>query len=159
MNITLKNIKHSAFASQETHCYSAVLYVNNKKFATVSNEGFGGCDRVEPINGGFTPEFLATLKAVSAHIKTICKEEYASLEYWCALEVNDFLMRKDLRNGLKNKVLGIGADGKVYSWKKISGVTLDGVITAVKAVRPDTVILNEMSEDDAFRLFKQAVAA
>ena len=159
MNITLKNIKHSAFASQETHCFEAVLYVNGKAFATIKNEGFGGCDHVEPIKGGFTPEFLATLKDVSAYVKSICTEEYASLEYWCALQVNDWLMRKDLRNGLKNKVLGIGADGKVYSWKKISGVTLDGVITAVKAVRPDTVILNEMSEDDAFRLFKQAMAA
>ncbi len=47
MKIELKNIKHAAFASQETHCYSANLYVDGKKYAHVSNDGHGGADRVE----------------------------------------------------------------------------------------------------------------
>ena len=44
MKIELKNIKYSDFASQETYCYEASLYVDGKKVGTVSNDGHGGCD-------------------------------------------------------------------------------------------------------------------
>ena len=44
MKLKLKNIKHSEFASQETNCYQAVVYLNGKPFADVSNDGHGGCD-------------------------------------------------------------------------------------------------------------------
>ena len=44
MKIELKAIKYSAFASQETHCYEANLYVDGKKIGVVSNDGHGGAD-------------------------------------------------------------------------------------------------------------------
>ena len=44
MKIELKNIKHSEFASQETHCYEATLYIDGKRVAIVGNDGHGGCD-------------------------------------------------------------------------------------------------------------------
>ena len=44
MKLELRNIKYSSFASQETSCYQAKLYVDGKPFATVGNEGCGGCD-------------------------------------------------------------------------------------------------------------------
>ena len=44
MKLELKSIKHSAFASHETYCYQANLYVNGKAIAIVSNEVIGGCD-------------------------------------------------------------------------------------------------------------------
>ena len=65
--IELKNIKYAAFASEETHCYEATLYVNGKRFAHVSNDGHGGCDRQEPIKP-YTYKDLAQLE------KTIAKE-------------------------------------------------------------------------------------
>ena len=49
MKLELKNVKHAAFASQETHCFEATLYVDGKRFATVSNEGHGGCNYEYPI--------------------------------------------------------------------------------------------------------------
>lgn len=42
--ITLKNVKHAAFASQETNCFEATVYVDGKSFCKVSNEGHGGPD-------------------------------------------------------------------------------------------------------------------
>jgi hypothetical protein len=42
--LTLKKIQHSAFNSQETHCYMAKLYFGTKLIAMVGNEGHGGCD-------------------------------------------------------------------------------------------------------------------
>ena len=46
MKIELKNIKHSEFASEETFCYEATLYVEGKPFAQVSNDGKGGADHL-----------------------------------------------------------------------------------------------------------------
>jgi len=44
MNITIKNVKHSEFASQETHCFEATVYVDGKRAFKVSNSGHGGSD-------------------------------------------------------------------------------------------------------------------
>lgn len=46
--IQLKNVKYAAFASEETHCYEASVYFDNKKVGTVSNDGHGGCDYQYP---------------------------------------------------------------------------------------------------------------
>lgn len=48
MDIQLKNIKYSAFASQETSCYMATIYIDGVKVGTVENDGNGGCDFVHP---------------------------------------------------------------------------------------------------------------
>lgn len=48
MKIELKNVKHSEFASQETECFSATLYIDGKKVGTVSNDGHGGCNLYHP---------------------------------------------------------------------------------------------------------------
>jgi hypothetical protein len=42
MKITLKNIKYSAFASEETNCFSATIYIDGKKACEVRNGGYGG---------------------------------------------------------------------------------------------------------------------
>jgi len=42
MKIELKNIKHAAFASRETDCFSASVYIDGKLAGTVENDGQGG---------------------------------------------------------------------------------------------------------------------
>jgi len=42
--IELKNLKVAEFASQETTCFEATVYVDGKRFCTVRNEGSGGPD-------------------------------------------------------------------------------------------------------------------
>jgi len=37
--IELRGIKRTAWASEETHCYQATLYVDGEKWGTVSNQG------------------------------------------------------------------------------------------------------------------------
>jgi hypothetical protein len=48
MNITLRKIKYAAFASEETHCFSADIYIDGKKEGTARNEGHGGSTFIEP---------------------------------------------------------------------------------------------------------------
>ena len=39
MKLELKKIKHCQWASEETHCYQATVYVDDKPMIEVSNEG------------------------------------------------------------------------------------------------------------------------
>lgn len=48
MKIELKNVKHSKFASQETDCFEATVYIDGKKEGTVFNSGNGGCNSYHP---------------------------------------------------------------------------------------------------------------
>ena len=48
MKIELKNIKYAAFASQETSCYEAAIYIDGQRVGTVENTGHGGSDNVHP---------------------------------------------------------------------------------------------------------------
>lgn len=53
--IELKNLKTAEFASEETHCYEATVYVDGKRFCIASNQGHGGPDSYDCIRprGGF----------------------------------------------------------------------------------------------------------
>lgn len=44
MELQLKNVKHSEFASHETDCFQATLWVDGKRFAFVWNDGQGGAN-------------------------------------------------------------------------------------------------------------------
>ena len=48
MKIELKNIYYAEFASFETSCYKATIYIDGKKVGTVNNDGQGGTDNVQP---------------------------------------------------------------------------------------------------------------
>ena len=41
MKLELKNLKHAEFASQETNCFEAKLYINGVFSATLTNDGHG----------------------------------------------------------------------------------------------------------------------
>ena len=63
MDLKLKAIKYCEFASEETFCFRANLYLNNKPFAVISNDGRGGCDRVI-YHDKFVGDFHKTLKNI-----------------------------------------------------------------------------------------------
>ena len=52
MKIEIKNVKYSAFTSQETHCFQATVYVDGKKAFITGNDGHGGCDYYDSCKGG-----------------------------------------------------------------------------------------------------------
>jgi len=51
MKIELKNFKHAAFASEETLCFTASVYVDGKRLFEASNSGKGEANHLEPVNG------------------------------------------------------------------------------------------------------------
>jgi hypothetical protein len=48
MNIELKNVKHSEFASHETNCFEATIYIDGKKAGEAHNNGCGGSTSIFP---------------------------------------------------------------------------------------------------------------
>ncbi len=47
--VEIKNLKYAAFASQETSCFEATIYVDGKRFCTARNEGSGGPDAYDAL--------------------------------------------------------------------------------------------------------------
>ena len=112
MKLELKAIKHTEWASEETHCYQASLFVDGKPVAIVSNDGHGGCDR-EYDHPKCKGDYRATMKAVHEYFKTLPNEpsEWSedgfsqSLEGWCGDQVNELLSSRELKRKFKSHVL------------------------------------------------------
>ena len=113
MKLQLKAIKHTEWASEETHCYQASLYIDGKPVAIVSNDGHGGCDR-DYDHPKFKGDYRATMKAVHEYFKSLPNTDACNLfpdgmaqqlEYWCADQVNEFLSSRELKRKFKSHVL------------------------------------------------------
>jgi hypothetical protein len=48
MKIEVRNLKYSAFASQETTCFEASIYIDGKLVGSARNAGHGGPTHIEP---------------------------------------------------------------------------------------------------------------
>ena len=160
-NFELKNIKHSEFASQETHCYQASLYLNGKKVAIVGNDGHGGGDRQD-----FVSKDLEAL--AEAEIRSMRQADserfsfHSALEFTCCDLVNAHLVRKDYKRLIASRVMYTVKGKKgIYQTRvaKSQGTHTKAAVLAhwVNDInqRPDTdVVLNLQPEADALQIFR-----
>jgi hypothetical protein len=150
MKLELKNIKHTEWASQETLCYEAALYVNGKPVALVSNDGHGGCDREYP-HPKHKGDFRAAMAAVHAHFAALPLDDTYGisqhLEYWCAGTVNEYLTARDLKKALRKKFLFTLKDrAGLYESKTRPSPTDNDV----------ALLLNDAPFDDALAIYRGA---
>ena len=68
MKLTLKNIKFSELASQETNYFVAALYVDDKPFAIANNDGLGGCNHYSK-----HPKNSQSYKDFHVELENLCK--------------------------------------------------------------------------------------
>jgi len=108
MKIELKNIKYAAFASEETHCFEATVYIDGKKSFGVSNDGHGGCDSYYPVKGGVDHPHnrLAEVDAILGleEIPVSWDKDITinnSLEIVVGDLMNDYLQEKEIKRLLK----------------------------------------------------------
>ena len=131
--IELKNLKHSEFASQETYCFEASVYIDGKKAGTVSNQGCGGCH-------SYHPNTLYHL--LKAEADKLPPEEWdlggqvltmtPDADTIISELVTEALQAKDLKAGMRRRILFIGEDGSVYETK-----TLEAAVLANQLRRPN----------------------
>ncbi len=165
MNIELRSIKHSAFASEETYCYQAKVYVDGKHCANVSNNGHGGGDYQHPVKGAATS--LAKIETwIEANHPPIDMSRYAGgdlatsdtkmdLEMLCIDLINDWLDTKEIKRMMASKVLLFdGEKVQGMSWKGIRKVTTSHIEAAAMRY-PKRIILNRLTLDEAKAIMKQ----
>ena len=160
MKLELKNIKHTQWASEETHCYQASLYVDGKPVAIVSNDGHGGCDR-DYDHPKFKGDYRATMKAVHDYFKTLPNTDACNLfpdgmaqelEFWCSDQVNEFLNKKHIMSNVKRilKKVSFMQDGKLMQFGtnvKPSTMTFQQIRRHDTSLK-DVKFLNEMTLDE-----------
>ncbi len=159
--ITLKNIKHSAMASHETYCYSATIYVDGKRFATVENRGWGGPDKVIPITGG-----REGIEALDKQIKATYpprkfEEDYtieADLEVVCGELVHEWLLKKELKRVMR-RISYVKPDTRgVYQLPAKHKPTLENLRAVKKASwAKDATFLHDMTEAEALETYKNNI--
>jgi hypothetical protein len=160
MKLELKNLKHSKFASHETHCFEAKLYVNGVFSATLSNNGQGGSNYVwwekgVPISEEQVEDYLAKNVDTMSHRPEEWKELASPfcLEFWVGDEVNLLLATRELKKDLKKKIL-FKKGKELWEWKSNSPIT-PSIIEEWKEKNPQvTEILNTMEFEKALELYR-----
>ena len=154
--IELKNIKHTAWASEETHCYQATLYVDGEHWGTVSNQGHGGCDDFDGNNKSYDD-----IRELNQRIKETY-EPYTyeghsleqNLEMICGDLVNQWLRDKDFSRAMKSKVLFTKPDTQgiwQVGFKKPK--TLWMMLDVMKAKYPQYTYLADLPVDQAKEIY------
>ena len=160
MKLELKNIKHSEFASHETFCYEANLYVNGKPFAHVSNDGQGSADYLYRDDRFLDGEAWNKCHAL---VKIHCADKFrwelgdgwreGTIETACHELMTDYLIRKDLNKALKEPCYLDGNQIVSYNVSSKRPNIFDQLRRQLK--KPELVFLNELPKDEAFKMFRE----
>lgn len=155
--IELRNIKHTAWASQETHCYQASLYVDGKLWGTVSNEGHGGPDDFAPAKGFSYSDLISLNKRIKATMPSIEFEggSFApDLELICGDLVNEWLRTREFNKAMRSKVL-FTKPGSAGVWQVAvkKPMALWMVLDSLKAKHPDYTYLADLPIDQAKAIY------
>lgn len=158
MKIEIRNLKFSAFASQETNCFEATLYFDGKRVGTARNEGHGGATYIEPRNcAARLNTYAATLPKVVTNIKD---EANASGFFTYAPTgesivddlVAEALVERDLKKTLGKRIL-FTVSGKAGIFQT-RGLTADGLARALT----DPALVQKLKADKILNLLPLAEA-
>ncbi len=148
MKITLKNIKHAAFNSQETNCFEATLYVDEVKTCKVRNDGHGGPDFYDPIPGGVERPWERVKEIDAVLNQTMLKTDWGTdlpncLEIEVAERVNEYLEMKEYKKWCRKESLFRLPGDEDGSWRVIAHPYSDKVKQSIMSKYPTAEILNE----------------
>lgn len=169
MKLELRNIKHTEFASEETNCFEAALWVDDEPLAVLSNDGRGGADMVHKhpkAKVANRQEFDQRIAAVNAHLIRSNPDYEAfghkmdyDLELWTGDQITAWLTEKDLKKGLKSRVLFVAPDKDGIREVRFKGVRqiTEQHITHVEKKYPTARILNRLPFAEALALYRKTV--
>lgn len=176
-NVELKNLKYAAFASEETSCFEATVYIDGKRFCMASNQGQGGCDSYDPLppkgkgwssgtEAGAAHKQLAhdihavglradpkAVDAATTKLEDPGQTTYSVFEDLVCDALYQALCRKDMRGAFRRKWLYKKGDGKLYECKKRPDDTVANMSEQLKAAIPGSVLLNGLPEPEALKIW------
>ena len=161
MKIELKALKYSDFASQETHCFQANIYIDGKKRGTADNDGRGGMTTIRPW-GLYEEIKLHTDKIPPQIVKYGDKE--MSLETTPDSYIDELvtlaLHEKDLKRAMKTRILFV-QENQVFETQKLSAAQIAASLAnaeALKARLKTEKVLNLLPITEALKLYAAGMA-
>lgn len=101
-NVELRNVKCAAFASQETSCFAATVYIDGEKQGTVENDGHGGCNFYHPFS---IQDKLAAIAATLPDIQFDGQTLKQDADILIGDLLNAYLQKRDLKRLCSKKTL------------------------------------------------------
>ena len=157
MQISIKNLKHSVFASRETTCFEATVYVNGIKTFLASNDGQGGSNRYYPVSGKSNQD----IQPVSDWAKTLPKVETEfgdlddDLDFYISRLVDREISKRSLKSLMKKRVVYYDIEqGLLMNAVSIQGISVKDWL-AKKTVLPESFTTGKLILADID--FEQAV--
>ena len=158
MKIELRNVKTAQWASEETNCFAATVYIDGVAYGTVHNDGHGGPNSYgHPGLKRMLDDYGATLpKLITKYPDSKSTSGFWELQYDADLLIGDALevyaQAQQLKRRLKTKVVFIH-DNKVWEMKFGSAEKLGHVASWIKIKHPGAEILNYLPFEAALERF------
>lgn len=160
MKIELKALKYSDFASQETHCFQANIYIDGKMRGWAANDGRGGMTNIQP------NDLWAEIKQHTDKIPpTVYKygDQEMSIEASPDSYIDELvtlaLHEKDLKRAMKSKIL-FTQENQVFETKKLTAAQLAASLAnaQLKEKLNADQVLNLLPIGEALKLYTAGMA-
>ena len=157
MKIELKNVKHAEFASHETNCFEATIYIDGKRAGTAHNEGYGGTTSIYPNTLYLSlTEYAKTLPPTKYQDYTFDQDAESVIDNL----LTAYLYARDLKKAMSKRIIYRRA-GQLLQTIKMDAPTL-----SKQLARPDLKdklnaeeVLNLLPMDKAVSIYRELVAA
>jgi len=128
MKIELKALKYSDFASQETHCFHANIYIDGKKAGWAENNGHGGMTSIHP------HQLYTTIKQCTDKIPprfVIYGDKEMSIDTSPDSYIDELvtlaLHERDLKRAMKTRIL-FTRENQVFETQKFDAAKLKAAV-------------------------------
>lgn len=161
MKLTIKNLKTAKFASEETLCYEATIYIDGVRACTAHNQGYGGPDDYRAVSKQgqeMMDKFEAWCKAHPSIVTQYSSADSAGafqyqpdMEHFVQEAITNFEIEKDIKKHIKTKLVGF-MDGKIYTWN-IPPTHPTGREIVLKK-NPTVQFVNDMPMEEAIQAYR-----
>ena len=159
MEITLKSIHHSSHLSQETHAFTATIYVDGKKAGTAENDGWGGQTNCWIDNKELRKKVEEHFKGLPSIKDSVGGHEF---EYQPALHhevdkrLEEHLDLKEVQRIMRKGVAFIKDKG-IYtvSYRKNAHIPKPRLLELVREKQKGRIILQDVPKNELLKVVKE----
>jgi len=155
MKIELKALKYSDFASQETHCFEANIYIDGKKEGWAENDGRGGMTNIQPHSlyeriKQYTDKIPPRIVKFSGAVMELETTPDTLIDEFVTLALHE----KDLKRALKTRIL-FTRENQVFETQKLTAAEMTASLAnaQLKTKLKADAVLNLLPIGEALKLY------
>ena len=161
MKIELKNFKYAEFASEETLCFTASVYVDGTRMFLASNSGKGEENRIEPVKGKSWEDVRQVQDWIAKQPKVKLEGDMEiddDLDFYISRLANREVSRKHLKALLKKHVVIFDPDPAINGLQQFASSFKPADISdahrmQLNRIYPGCLILNDLDIEQALVLY------